>query len=286
LVVLVSDQGNFIPAKDLATSLLAHGLPLPPGLASVPGVSDRLTALAGKQIGAYVREAPREAKEAAGGGAGGAVGNGGGGGDDSGGCGGGVDRSARLGIGRLLGEALDGLAFDAEVYAAARPLQETAASGTVGRGATLRLVSGHDTTLVPLLSALGAYDGRWPPYSSFVSFELWDLGDGNTPPSPPSPEGREEGLDGGSNLAVRVVFNGAPVRLPGLAPLLEGGGEAGATSGATGGKVSGEAGAAAGPLYALSAVRALVAPLVPQDRGAECTPIKALPTMVGGGDKF
>jgi len=34
------------------------------------------------------------------------------------------------------------------------------------------LFSGHDTTLAPLLSLLGVYDGKWPSYASNLIFEL------------------------------------------------------------------------------------------------------------------
>ncbi|CAM9778387.1 unnamed protein product [Ascophyllum nodosum] len=35
------------------------------------------------------------------------------------------------------------------------------------------LFSGHDTVVAPLLASLGAFDCRWPPYASYVAFELW-----------------------------------------------------------------------------------------------------------------
>ena len=106
----------------------------------------------------------------------------------------------RLGIGRLLGETLDHLEADAAAWAAAA----TAAEGGDGAAASssalpphrpaarLRLLSGHDTTIVPILAALGCYDGRWPPYASYVAVELW-----------------ANSADGA--LQVRVVFNGQPL---------------------------------------------------------------------------
>jgi len=42
-----------------------------------------------------------------------------------------------------------------------------------GRGPVLRYFSGHDSTLIPLLSALGAWGGEWPPYAASVVFEVW-----------------------------------------------------------------------------------------------------------------
>lgn len=35
------------------------------------------------------------------------------------------------------------------------------------------MYSGHDTTIAPLTTAFGVYDGRWPPYASHVQLELW-----------------------------------------------------------------------------------------------------------------
>jgi hypothetical protein len=32
--------------------------------------------------------------------------------------------------------------------------------------------SGHDTTILPLITALGNYDGIWPPYASLMRIEL------------------------------------------------------------------------------------------------------------------
>ncbi|KAJ9455928.1 hypothetical protein DIPPA_22729 [Diplonema papillatum] len=56
--------------------------------------------------------------------------------------------------------------------------------------ATTRLFFGHDSIVAPLLSALGAFDCRWPPYASRVVFELWEL--------------REV-------MMVRLLYNGLPV---------------------------------------------------------------------------
>ncbi|KAJ8611416.1 hypothetical protein CTAYLR_009002 [Chrysophaeum taylorii] len=55
---------------------------------------------------------------------------------------------------------------------------------------TLRLVSGHDTTVKPLLVALDAYDHRWPPFCACVSIELY------------------QHKDDATKRAVRVLYNG------------------------------------------------------------------------------
>lgn len=49
----------------------------------------------------------------------------------------------------------------------------------------LALWSGHDTTIMPLLAALGAFDGHWAPYASSAIFEIWrtpGAGGGNPAP--------------------------------------------------------------------------------------------------------
>jgi len=94
----------------------------------------------------------------------------------------------RLAIGRLLGETLDDLKQDAAAWTTAAASaassssspKVTATSTVVKAAATsghppakLRLLSGHDTTVVPLLAALGCYDGKWPPYASYIALELW-----------------------------------------------------------------------------------------------------------------
>ncbi|EDQ92412.1 uncharacterized protein MONBRDRAFT_30813 [Monosiga brevicollis MX1] len=38
----------------------------------------------------------------------------------------------------------------------------------------LRLYSAHDTTLMPLLLAFGAFDGHWPPYAADITLELFE----------------------------------------------------------------------------------------------------------------
>eukprot|EP00966_Prymnesium_polylepis_P079425 1840971-Prymnesium_polylepis.1 len=44
--------------------------------------------------------------------------------------------------------------------------------GGGGGGGGLRLLSGHDSTLVPLLCALGVYDSVWPRYAAHLELEL------------------------------------------------------------------------------------------------------------------
>lgn len=91
--------------------------------------------------------------------------------------------SSRLAIGKLLGEIMERLNSKAKE-------SQTEPS--------LYLVSAHDTTLVPLLVALGVYDGNWPPYASYISFELWE----------------DSSADETPNYLVRVLFNGEALPLP------------------------------------------------------------------------
>jgi len=41
------------------------------------------------------------------------------------------------------------------------------------RHPTIRLISAHDTTILPLLVALGIYDNRWPPFCACCTIELY-----------------------------------------------------------------------------------------------------------------
>jgi acid phosphatase len=56
------------------------------------------------------------------------------------------------------------------------------------------LFSGHDTTIAPLVSLLGNFDGFWPPYASNLVFELSE----------------ENG-----NHFVRVFYNDKEITVPG-----------------------------------------------------------------------
>jgi len=39
-------------------------------------------------------------------------------------------------------------------------------------GSKMLLYSGHDSTMVPLLGAIGLYKGDWPPYASYLTLEV------------------------------------------------------------------------------------------------------------------
>ncbi|KAI8149180.1 histidine phosphatase superfamily [Fennellomyces sp. T-0311] len=101
------------------------------------------------------------------------------------------DEYRRLGMGRLVGEIRDRI--------------EDKVSGKDDTR-KLHVYSGHDTTVGPLLISLGAFDKRWPPFSSAVIFELF----------------KQKGGDGGwfkktDKHFVRVRYNDKLLQLPGCA---------------------------------------------------------------------
>lgn len=95
-----------------------------------------------------------------------------------------VDRGGllRLGVGRLTAEVM-------------RHLDE-ASSGNQKH--QMYLYSGHDTTIMPLLRALGVDIDRWPGYCSNIIFELWEDCSGERPKD-----------------IVRVMFQQKPLLFPG-----------------------------------------------------------------------
>merc|ERR1711991_22476 len=54
---------------------------------------------------------------------------------------------------------------------------------------------GHDTTLLPFLSAFQVFDGLWPPYTSAIIIEIYDSTDSN-------------------HQYVRFLYNGNVLKLP------------------------------------------------------------------------
>ncbi|KAL5598883.1 hypothetical protein BROUX41_003796 [Berkeleyomyces rouxiae] len=135
----------------------------------------------------------------------------------------------RLGSGALLGDVVAGLVRAAEGG------DPTAAGGPPPK---MALAGCHDTTLAALLSALGAFDGRWPPFTSHVAVELFRAAD-RPAPKPQGPSGsrtwawlggstarigrtptaelagaQRKALDG---YFVRVRYNDRPLVVPGCA---------------------------------------------------------------------
>eukprot|EP00736_Rhodelphis_marinus_P002718 Rmarinus@m.12766 len=70
----------------------------------------------------------------------------------------------------------------------------------------LHLISSHDTTIVSILSALGAYSNEWPPYASTLALELYRRPE----------EGEEEAQSGKDrdNFFVRVLYNEEDLPIP------------------------------------------------------------------------
>jgi hypothetical protein len=68
----------------------------------------------------------------------------------------------------------------------------------------LSVFSGHDSTLFPLLTALGAFDGGWPPYASYLTLELLRVrGSGSG-----SGSWGDAGNTGSDAYRVRLIYNG------------------------------------------------------------------------------
>ena len=73
----------------------------------------------------------------------------------------------------------------------------------------LTLLSGHDSTMIGLLSGFGVYSnyrskgGPWSPYASTTVCELWEK-NGNG-------DGKDDNSDDGQGHIVRIAFNGKVV---------------------------------------------------------------------------
>ncbi|KAL4893671.1 phosphoglycerate mutase-like protein [Aspergillus ambiguus] len=78
----------------------------------------------------------------------------------------------KLGIGGLMGDVVDRMVSHA-VDGAWR--SDTAASGSPGNdtGIKFALSGCHDTTIAAILGSLGAFDHRWPPFTSSIAVELF-----------------------------------------------------------------------------------------------------------------
>jgi hypothetical protein len=114
-----------------------------------------------------------------------------------------------------------------------------ASGGGDGCALKLALFSGHDTTLMPLLVALGHRVKAWPPFVAHVELELWGAaaggaavaggagGDGGGPERAGAGAGAGVGAGEAPPLLVAARYNGLPIVWP------SGGG--GAVAGAGGG---------------------------------------------------
>lgn len=181
---------------DVLTSLTAHGKPLPAGVAEQPRLLQAIDRLATKELAAYVAPSVKDQHGRA---------------------------VLRLSMGRLLHMLLANM----REAAAAASEQQGQQQGAQGQPPPLlRLYSGHDSTIMPLLAALGMDVESWPPYVSNLTFELWEL---PPPHQPAAAEGQEQlqglgteaaeagrgaPLPGPGRFLVRVLYNKQEVALP------------------------------------------------------------------------
>ncbi|PKX93682.1 putative acid phosphatase [Aspergillus novofumigatus IBT 16806] len=154
----------------------------------------------------------------------------------------------KLGIGALMGDVVDRM-----VNAAANGgwRSERSASGSSaenGKAIKFAMSGCHDTTLAAILGSVGAFDARWPPFTSSIAIELFSRAE-NPPPSSPSPSAKQRGLlsyltghdvapssdtdrtplsslpnstrQALQNHYVRIRYNDRPVRIPGCAAKAE-----------------------------------------------------------------
>ena len=80
--------------------------------------------------------------------------------------------------------------------AAQAPLLDALRDGLASDQEALKVFSAHDTSLMPLLVALGVDDGAWAPYASAVVLERW------RDPAPPRPR-----------TYVRLAYQGRVLRV-------------------------------------------------------------------------
>ncbi|GFF31624.1 histidine acid phosphatase, putative [Aspergillus udagawae] len=154
----------------------------------------------------------------------------------------------KLGIGALMGDVVDRM-----VNAAANGgwRSERSASGSSaenGKAIKFAMSGCHDTTLAAILGSVGAFDAKWPPFTSSIAIELFSRAE-NAPASSPSPSAKQRGLlsyltghdvspssdtdraplsslpnstrQALKNHYVRIRYNDHPVRIPGCAAKAE-----------------------------------------------------------------
>ncbi|PYI07157.1 phosphoglycerate mutase-like protein [Aspergillus sclerotiicarbonarius CBS 121057] len=163
----------------------------------------------------------------------------------------------KLGIGALLGDVVDRMVSSA-VDGGWR--SETSASGSSpdsGKAIKFAMSGCHDTTLAAILTSTGAFDGKWPPFTSSVAIELFSKAEKAQAQAPTSEEaipkkgGLFSFLTGSSSSTnnnapqpsetarvplsslpesskqslrthyVRIRYNDRPVRIPGCAAKTE-----------------------------------------------------------------
>uniref|UniRef100_A0A383VZ21 Uncharacterized protein n=1 Tax=Tetradesmus obliquus TaxID=3088 RepID=A0A383VZ21_TETOB len=177
---------------DAFTSLAAHGKALPHGLTEE--MKEAVDRLATEEISAFICPAL-------------------------------VDEHGHAVLRLSMGRLLDILLANMETAAAAAAGQAGSSSSSSSH-AKLMMFSGHDSTIMPLLTALGCDLQRWPPYISNLVFELWELkppthqlqnnmAAGNAAAASSSSSSSSSEAPG--PFVVRVLYNKQPLRLPGAA---------------------------------------------------------------------
>lgn len=85
----------------------------------------------------------------------------------------------------------------------------SSSSSSSAQAPRMYLYSGHDSTIMPILSALGVDLSTWPPYTSNLVFELWEL--------PATEAGGKAGKKPPQHV-VRVLYNREELGIPHAAP--------------------------------------------------------------------
>ncbi|KAH1905340.1 hypothetical protein KXV57_005962 [Aspergillus fumigatus] len=154
----------------------------------------------------------------------------------------------KLGIGALMGDVVDRM-VNAAANGGWRSERSASGSSTENGKAIKFAMSGcHDTTLAAILGSVGAFDAKWPPFTSSIAIELFSRVE-NQPPSSPSPSAKQRSLvsyltghdavpssntdrtplsslpnstrQALQNHYVRIRYNDVPVRIPGCAAKAE-----------------------------------------------------------------
>jgi len=174
-----------------------------------------------------------------------------------------ADRTIALGIGPLVQR------LRAAIERAAAAAAAAAAAGAREPEPELAIYSGHDSTLMPLLTAIGAprENAAWPPYASSLVFEVW---------GPPA-----------AAAAAAAAAAGAAAETAGAAGQSDGAAAAAAAAAKTGGRRERAGGRAHPPVVAGSAalVRVLHDGRLMQERPAADLAAALAPFAAGDAER-
>ncbi|GFR44810.1 hypothetical protein Agub_g6146 [Astrephomene gubernaculifera] len=198
----------FTDVHDVLTSLAAHGKPLPPGFHGHRRLLEAVDRLATLEFATEIAPSLTAPLTLAHG------------------------RSVlRLSMGRLLHTLMDNMRGAAAAGAGTAGAAAEGAGGVGGAVGSPRmyLYSGHDSTIMPLLAALGLDVTHWPPYLSNLVFELWELPPPPPPQQPPPPSSSSSSAAATAAAAspppppppryvVRVLYNLQELPLPHCPP--------------------------------------------------------------------